>query len=73
MSQPNFTEQMYLCVAISVLLVLYVFLLVLDSPWSNHGCAWLQQDYSFSVLTEPMLTLVPEEEGLNPGRKLRKL
>lgn len=44
MTQANFTEQIYLCLSILVIVVLYVFLLVLDSPWSNRGVSWLQQD-----------------------------
>lgn len=60
---PNFTEQIYLCVAISVLVVLYVFLLVLESPWSNHGVAWLQQDCRFPIFTETVL--ISQERGSN--------
>ncbi|KAK4254865.1 hypothetical protein QN277_007945 [Acacia crassicarpa] len=41
------TPDMYLSLAISVLLVLYLFLLALDSSWSNRGVAWLPQDSSF--------------------------
>ena len=75
MTPASFTEQVYLCVAISVVVVLYVSLVALESQWTNHGCAWLQQDCSFPVLTESVLTLVsnPEAEGLNPGREVGKL
>jgi len=65
MTQANFTEHIYLCLAISVLVVLYVFLLVLDSPWTNHGVSWLQQDCSFSIFTETMLVNNPQEGRTN--------
>ncbi|KAK7325066.1 hypothetical protein VNO77_29124 [Canavalia gladiata] len=71
----SFTEQIYLCLAISMVVVLYVFLLALDSSWSNQGVFLLQRDCSFTLLTQSTLTLVDnlEEEGLNLGRKLMKL
>ncbi|KAK7261601.1 hypothetical protein RIF29_27916 [Crotalaria pallida] len=59
----NFTEQLYLSLAISILVILYVFLLALESPWSNHGVAWLPQDCTFPILTESMFTLANNEDS----------
>lgn len=63
-------DQLYLSLAISILVVLYIFLLALESPWSNHGVACLPQDCSFPILTQSMLTVVNKEEGLKPRREL---
>jgi len=52
-----------------VIVVLYVFLLVLDSPWTNHGVSWLQQDCSFSIFTETMLVNNPQEGRTNESMK----
>jgi hypothetical protein len=69
MTQANFTEQIYLCLAISILVILYVFLLVLDSPWTNHGVSLLQQDCNFSIFTEIMLVNSPQERGIHQSMK----
>ncbi|MED6206000.1 hypothetical protein PIB30_022890 [Stylosanthes scabra] len=44
----SFTEQMYLCVAISVVAILYVSLIALESQWTNHASACLQQHNCFT-------------------------
>ncbi|XLR33487.1 hypothetical protein HN51_042760 [Arachis hypogaea] len=56
-STASFTEQMYLCVAISVVAILYVSLIALESQWTNHGGAWLHQDnYNFRLQTTVLTT-----------------
>jgi len=61
MTQASFTEKMYLCLAISVLVGLYMFLLALDSPFTNKGLSLKLQDCSFPILTE---TMCHSEEGM---------
>ncbi|XVE81149.1 hypothetical protein DITRI_Ditri15bG0039500 [Diplodiscus trichospermus] len=40
---------MLLSFAISLLVVLYLFLVLLESQWSNKGVSWLPQDCCFPV------------------------
>ncbi|XLR40766.1 hypothetical protein HN51_018954 [Arachis hypogaea] len=57
-STASFTEQMYLCVAISAVAILYVSLIALESQWTNHGGAWLYQDnYNFPLQTTVLTTV----------------
>ncbi|KAK7335829.1 hypothetical protein VNO80_27900 [Phaseolus coccineus] len=72
MSQATFTEDKYLCLAISVLVGLYVFLLALDSPWTNKRLSLILQDCSFPILTETSYVITNSEEGMDPGSKLGK-
>ncbi|KAJ1424433.1 hypothetical protein SESBI_11623 [Sesbania bispinosa] len=66
MTPASFTEQMYLCLAISVLVLLYVFLLALDSPWSNHGVASCYKIAAFRFSQkDKILPLMIQRQYLN--------
>lgn len=62
MTLASFTEQMYLCLAISILVILYVLLLALDSPWTNKGVSLMLQDCNFPILTESIYVYNSEQE-----------
>ena len=47
MVMPSFTEELCLSFAIFLLACLYLFLVVLESSWSNSAATWLPQDCFF--------------------------
>ncbi|CAK9141654.1 unnamed protein product [Ilex paraguariensis] len=51
-------EEVYLSFAISMLMVFYLFLIVLESPWSNGGLSWLPQDSCFPVSTKRLSSVI---------------
>lgn len=58
----GFTEEVYLSFAIFIFVCLYLFLVVLESPWSNNAAAaayWLPQDCIFpSAAPEIMASVI---------------
>ena len=69
---PSFNEQVYLSFAVSILVILYLFLVALESPWSNSGAWWLPLDSCFPTLTERMASVTDSKESCELGAEQHK-
>jgi hypothetical protein len=69
---PSFNEEMYLSFAILILVFLYLFLVALESPWSNSGAWWLPLDSCFPTLTERMASMIDSKESWELGTEQHK-